>query len=158
IATPIGTATNVVALGFMRRPEVLGQSIDFLAWCLLGVPMMAIIFVGMYGWLRLQAPAEGLDMPALREYLRSEYDKLGRWKIGEVNTLAVFLVVVTLWVTPGVLALPITQRLVGTEALTNFNRCLPEAITALLAPVLLFLLPTDLRRRQFTLEPGDWQK
>ena len=49
-------ATNVVALGFMRRPEVLGQSIDFLAWCLLGVPMMAIIFLGMYGWLRLQAP------------------------------------------------------------------------------------------------------
>src|SRR5437764_731330 len=105
IATPIGTATNVLALGFLKRPEVLGRSVDFLAWCAVGVPMMVLIFAGTYAWLRLLAPAGDLDMPALRDYLRAECDRLGPWKRGEVNTLVVFLVVVALWVTPGVLAL-----------------------------------------------------
>src|SRR5437764_8743169 len=85
IATPIGTATNVLALGFLKRPEILGRSVDFLAWCAVGVPMMALIFAGTYAWLRLLAPAGDLDMPALRDYLRAECDRLGPWKRGEVN-------------------------------------------------------------------------
>ena len=40
----------------------------------------------------------------------------------------------------------------------EFNRRLPEAIIALAAPILLFLLPINLERRQFTLEANDWQK
>jgi sodium-dependent dicarboxylate transporter 2/3/5 len=153
IATPIGTATNVVAIGFLKRPEVLGRSVNFLAWCAVGVPMMAIIFAGMYLWLRLLAPAGGLDMPALRDYLRAERARLGRWTHGEANTLAVFLLVVALWVTPGVLALTASA-----EVQRAFGRCFPEEVTAMLAPVLLCLLPTDFRRRQFTLDGGDFQK
>jgi solute carrier family 13 (sodium-dependent dicarboxylate transporter), member 2/3/5 len=153
VATPIGTATNVVALGYMKRPEVLGRSVDFLSWCAVGVPMMVLLFLGLYAWLRVQAPAAGLDMAALREHLRNEYARLGRWKTGEVNTLVVFLVVVTLWVMPGVFGLA------GfTEAQKAFARCVPEEIAAMLAPVLLFLLPTDYRQREFTLTPSDWQQ
>jgi solute carrier family 13 (sodium-dependent dicarboxylate transporter), member 2/3/5 len=150
VATPVGTATNVVALGFLRQPEVLGRHVDFLAWCAVGVPMMLLIFAGMYAWLRLQAPAHGLDLEALRKHLRAEYSRLGAWKRGEVNTLLIFLTVVALWVTPGVLAL------IAPEAEAAFRRRFPEEITALLAPVLLFLLPVDRRRRLGTLEAADW--
>ena len=153
IATPIGTATNVVALGFLRRPDVLGRSVDFLGWCAVGVPMMLLIFVGMFLWLRLLSPADQLDMPALREYLRAEHAKLGKWKRGEINTLVVFLIVVGLWITPGVLAV------VGAvDAQKAFSRMLPEEIIALLAPVLLFLIPVDFGKRTFTLESADFQK
>jgi sodium-dependent dicarboxylate transporter 2/3/5 len=153
IATPIGTATNVLALGFLKRPEVLGRSVDFLAWSAVGVPMMVLIFAGTYAWLRLLAPAGDLDMPALRDYLRGEFARLGPWKRGELNTVVVFLVVVALWVTPGVLALagpPAAQR--------AFVGRFPEEITALLAPVLLFLAPVNFGRREFTLEGADLQK
>jgi solute carrier family 13 (sodium-dependent dicarboxylate transporter), member 2/3/5 len=151
IATPIGTATNVVALGFFRRPEVLGRGVDFVAWCAVGVPMMLVIFVGMSAWLRWLAPAVGLDMPALRDYLRAEYARLGPWRWGEVNTLAVFLAAVALWVTPGVLAL-----VAPVEVQKAFNSRLPEEITAILALVVLFVLPAG--RGRFTLEAEDWQK
>src|SRR5688572_10154009 len=77
IATPIGTATNVVALGYMRRPDGLGLSIDFLSWCAVGLPMTVLIFLGLYGWLRLNAPAGELDMPRLRDHLQTEYARLG---------------------------------------------------------------------------------
>jgi solute carrier family 13 (sodium-dependent dicarboxylate transporter), member 2/3/5 len=153
IATPIGTATNVVALGYMRRPEVLGRSVDFLSWCAVGVPMMVLIFLGLYAWLRLQARAGGLDMAALRDHLRAEYRLLGPWKTGERNTLGVFLVAVALWVTPGALGLAGFS-----EAEKAFARSFPEEVVAVLAAVLLFLLPTDYRRRQFTLSAGDWQQ
>jgi sodium-dependent dicarboxylate transporter 2/3/5 len=153
IATPIGTATNVVAIGFVKRPEVLGASVDFLAWCAVGVPMMAVIGAGLYAWLRLLAPAGELDMAGLRGYLRAEYHRLGPWKAGEVNTLVVFAVVVVLWVTPGVLAVA------GSPAAhAAFTRRFPEEVTALLAPVLLFLLPTDWRGRKFTLDGRDFQQ
>jgi sodium-dependent dicarboxylate transporter 2/3/5 len=153
IATPIGTATNVVAIGIFRRPEYLGRGVDFLAWCAVGVPMMVIIFVGMCAWLRLLAPAKGLDMPALRDYLRTEHERLGAWKRGEINTLVVFLIAITMWVAPGGLAVAGYA-----EAQRAFNRCFPEEITAVLVPVALFLLPVDRKRGQFTLDAGDWQK
>ncbi len=153
IATPIGTATNVVALGFLRRPDIMGRPVDFLGWCVVGVPMMVLIFVGMFLWLRMVAPADRLNMPALRAYLRDEHARLGRWKQGEINTLAVFLIVIALWVTPGVLAI-----LGAAEMRSAFNATFPEEIVALLAPVLLFLLPVDWRARQFTLELGDFQR
>src|SRR5438128_12058225 len=153
IATPIGTATNVVAIGFFRRPEFFGRGVDFLAWCAVGVPMMVLIFVGMCAWLRWLAPAKGLNMPALRDYLRTEYEQLGSWKRGEVNTLIVFLAAIAMWVARGVLAL-----VAPGETQRAFNRCFPEEVTAVLAPIVLFLLPVDRDRGEFTLEPGDWQK
>src|SRR5262245_42994443 len=53
IATPIGTATNIVALGFFQQSG-LGQSADFLRWTLVGVPLMLLIFVALYAWMRVQ--------------------------------------------------------------------------------------------------------
>jgi sodium-dependent dicarboxylate transporter 2/3/5 len=139
-----------VAMGYFQRPEFFGRPVDFLRWSLVGVPLMLVIFIGLYLWLRLQAPASGLDMPALRGYLRGEYDRLGRWKAGEVGTLVVFLIVVGLWMTPGVLAM-----VASPEAEREFSRRCPEEVAALLAPVLLFLMPVSWRRRQFALEPAD---
>jgi sodium-dependent dicarboxylate transporter 2/3/5 len=153
IATPIGTATNVFAIGFLKRPEVLGRAVDFLHWMAVGVPAMAVIFLGLYGWLRALAPVGDLDLTALRGQLRAEYARCGPWTRGEANTLAVFLLAVGLWVTPGVLAVA-----ASTEAHAGFVRRLPEEVVAVAATVLLFLLPTDLRGRRFTLEADDFRQ
>lgn len=170
IATPIGTATNVVAMGYFRRPEYFGQSADFFRWTLAGVPMMIAIFVGLFLLLRFHASHSTLAMESLRAYLVGERQKLGPWRRGEFNTLVVFLVVVSLWILPGLLALavPNAQGLAdrsseavpsrGVELLARFREHFPEEITALLAPVLLFLLPVDWSRREFTLRGEDWSR
>jgi sodium-dependent dicarboxylate transporter 2/3/5 len=151
IATPIGTGTNVVAMGFFERPEYLNRSIDFLRWSMVGVPLMLVIFVGLFFWLRRTHASANLDMPALRDYLQAERAGLGPWRRGEKNVLAVFLTVVALWVTPGVLAVVATP-----EVQQAFSHRFPEEITALLAPVLLYLLPVDWRRREFSLSGEDF--
>jgi sodium-dependent dicarboxylate transporter 2/3/5 len=153
IATPIGTATNVVAIGFLKRPEVLGRGVSFLHWMAVGVPAMLLIFAGLWAWLRLIAPAGELDLPALRAHLRAEYTRLGPWSRGQANTLAVFLLAVGFWVAPGMLTVFGWQA----EGAALAKR-VPEELVALAAPVLLFLLPTDLRNRKFTLDADDFRQ
>jgi sodium-dependent dicarboxylate transporter 2/3/5 len=153
IATPIGTATNVMAIGLLEQPEFLGRPFDFLHWVVAGLPMAFAIMLGLSAWLHWRSPARHLDLPSLRNYLQQERRLLGPWKRGEANTLAVFVIVVSLWVAPGVLAL-----VAGGDAQRGFAARFPEEITALLAPVLLFLLPIDWRRRKFSLEPADFAR
>jgi len=153
IATPIGTATNVFAIGFLKRPEVLGRGVDFLHWMAVGVPATVVIFVGMYAWLRLLAPPGNLDLTALRAYLRDEYNRIGPWKRGEVNTLVVFLFAVGLWITPGILGV-----FAPPNAHSAFVRRFPDEMTAVIAVVLLYLLPTNWRGRRFTLEADDFRQ
>ena len=153
IATPIGTTTNVVAMGYFRQEAFFGRSIDFGRWSLVGVPMTLALGLVLVAWLRILAPPGPLDLAAVRVYLQGERDKLGGWSNGERNTLVVFLAVVTLWIAPSLAAL------VGAaEAAAWLRSHFPEEIVALLAPVFLYLLPIDWRRRKFTLEPADFSR
>ncbi len=47
VATPIGTSTNVVAMGYFRNAEYFGRPIDFLRWCTVGLPLMLALFVAL---------------------------------------------------------------------------------------------------------------
>jgi sodium-dependent dicarboxylate transporter 2/3/5 len=153
VATPIGTATNVVAMGFLRREEFLGESVDFGRWVLIGIPIALTTFLGTAGWLWWsvgRSDARQLELEKLRDYLRAERAKLGDWNRGEINTLAVLVLMVFLWVTPSIL------RLAGqSDWADGMQRRFPEEVVALLAPVLLFLLPTG-KRGEGTLLPEDF--
>ncbi len=153
VATPIGTATNVVAMSFFKREEFFGRPVDFLAWTAVGIPVMLALFVGLCVWLRMLTPTGEIKMAPLRDYLRTEYDRLGAWNRGEVNTLVVFLTVVGFWITPGILAIFFPP-----ETRDAFARRFPEEIVAAMCPVLLFLAPVDWKRRQGTLDASDLMK
>ncbi|MBI3839075.1 MAG: SLC13/DASS family transporter [Planctomycetia bacterium] len=153
IATPIGTTTNVVAMGFFRQKDYFDRAVDFGRWTMVGIPMMLVLGVALFTWLKLLAPAAKLDLAALRVHLRRERSKLGAWRVGELNTLAVFLTVVSLWIAPSVLSLASSA-----EAGAWFSVHFPEEIVAMLAPILLFLLPVDWRNRKFSLEVDDFGK
>jgi solute carrier family 13 (sodium-dependent dicarboxylate transporter), member 2/3/5 len=150
IATPIGTTTNVVAMGFFRQSDYFGRPIDFTRWSLVGIPMMCALALALFAWLRFLTPRRHLDLRAVRVHLAEARSGLGAWSAGERNTLVVFLIVVTLWVAPSALAQAGLED-ASRWAVAHF----PEEIVALLAPTLLFLLPVDWRRRQFSLAADD---
>ena len=64
-----------------------------------------------------------------------------------------FLAVVALWVAPSV-----TQLAGYADAAAWLSRHFPEEMVALAAPVALFLLPVDWRRRRFSLDAADLLK
>jgi sodium-dependent dicarboxylate transporter 2/3/5 len=153
IATPIGTATNVVAMGFFSEQEYFGRAVDFGRWSVVGVPMMIALAVVLFAWLRFLGPEGKLDLRAVRVHLVDERAKLGAWSVGERNTLIVFLAVVSLWVAPSVFFLAGFEQL--SEWLTLH---FPKEIVALLAAVLLFLLPVNWQRREFLLGVDDFAR
>src|ERR687894_444442 len=91
----------------------------------------------------------------VHEYVEQERAALGPMVRAEKNTLVAFGITVALWIFPGVIALT-----AGTDSAlyTEVGNRLDEGIVAVLGASLLFLLPTDWGRREFTLNWSDAAK
>ena len=122
------------------------------------VVMAAVLFVLLYR-LHPETPAAG-DAAAsskasasslgtdMREHVAHEQRRLGPWTRGQVNTLVAFGVAVALWMLPGVLSV---LGLGGRARRNWFEARMPEAVVAVVAALLLFVLPVRLREGEFTL-------
>ncbi|MEE2526613.1 SLC13 family permease [Hyphobacterium sp. HN65] len=97
IMTPVGTPTNLIAMGFMEREY--GETISFPQWMMLGVPAALLIIPSM--WLILtrwvfkvsgHAPSA-----AGREVVLDQKRKLGRMTTPELRVALAFSAVAILW-------------------------------------------------------------
>jgi sodium-dependent dicarboxylate transporter 2/3/5 len=146
IGTPVGTPPNLIGLAMIEK--FAGIKIPFFQWLLFCLPILAVMYVFLYVLMyRLHKP-ELVRIEGCREYIREERLKLGAWTRGQKNALAAFLTAVTLWITPGVLTIFFGVEGRSTRA---FASRMPEAAAALVAAILLFVLPVDWKRREFTL-------
>jgi len=105
-----------------------------------------IAFLGFY--LNRACPAEQGLLANSAEWLRAERAKQGPLRRGERNVLLAFSVTVLLWLVPGFLAVTLGEQHGASKWM---DRHFPEAIAALVGGLLLFLLPVDFKRREFTL-------
>ncbi|MFN0053207.1 MAG: SLC13 family permease [Planctomycetales bacterium] len=136
LATPIGTPPNVIGLGFINR--LLHVEISFFKWMLIGVPVVSILYLFLFGYLHRFCPSGLRELPGSRELLASRRAELGGWTRGQVSTLAAFLCTVALWVAPGVVAILWGEESAQYKAI---RASLPEGVAALCGAGLLFLLP-----------------
>lgn len=169
IGTPVGSPPNLIGIGLIR--SALGIDIGFFRWMTLAVPLLLVMGVTLFTVLYLlHPPDQDADRTAsnregrtasitqgtsttdpgthLLDYISSERRKLGSWTRGQVNTVIGFSVAVTLWVMPGILQLP---WFAGIGWGRWMGAHLPESVVALGAAILLFLLPVNLSRWEFTL-------
>jgi sodium-dependent dicarboxylate transporter 2/3/5 len=153
LGTPVGTPPNLIGIVLIR--QTLHVDISFFRWMRLAVPMLAVMGAVLFVLLYALHPAPrdagrgGAAGVTLLDYLAAERERLGPWTAGQRNTLIAFAVAICLWVLPGVLALPVFS--VGQRAIDVFNARAGEAVVALVAALLLFILPTDWRNGEFTL-------
>jgi len=146
IATPVGTPPNLIGLGFIRRE--LGVDLPFFSWMALGLPIVALLLSwALFDLARAGAP-RGVRLVGAAELVRREREALGPWSLGEKNTLVAFAATVFFWVLPGAVALVAGQDAPAYAWLVTH---LPEGVVALLGAGLLFVLPTNLGRHEFTL-------
>ena len=189
IGTPVGSPPNLIGIGLIR--ENTGIDISFFRWMAVAVPLFLVMGVALFAVLYLlhrprstrllsstsgtasvasersadhPAPDASIHTPAhntrdhLLDYIRSERAHLGPWTWGQVNTLIAFSVAVLLWIGPGILQLPWFEK----HWLSAWaNKHLPESIVALGGAILLFMLPTNLAKGEFTMtwreaERIDW--
>jgi solute carrier family 13 (sodium-dependent dicarboxylate transporter), member 2/3/5 len=151
IGTPVGSPPNLIAIGQLRTLAKI--DIEFHQWMAVMVPMLCVMFLVLifllYGLHRPPRQANAPQaMGRLKEYLRAEQSRLGPWTAGQMNCALVFALAVLLWMLPGFVGLVWGSQHAVARAL---DARLPESSVALLAAILLFCLPTSLKKMQFTL-------
>jgi sodium-dependent dicarboxylate transporter 2/3/5 len=146
VGTPVGTPPNLIGIAMMER--FAGVKIPFFKWMLFAVPLLLVMFLLAYGLLFFLHKPEVAELEGGQAFVRKELARLGRWTRGEKNAFLAFLVAVILWVMPGFLVLFLGK---DSPASRFYNSRFPEAAAAIIAAVLLFLLPVDRERRRYTL-------
>lgn len=160
VGTPVGTPPNLIAIGMLDN--LTGLRIDFFRWMAVAVPVSLAMFGSLTllaRWLFPVGPARpgpaaseaatpGGALPAAAQAASAPTPASEPWTRAHTNCLVAFAAAVVLWVAPGAVAL-----LAGPASplyrLTSGR--LDEGAVAILAAGLLFVLPVDWRRRQFTL-------
>jgi sodium-dependent dicarboxylate transporter 2/3/5 len=146
LLTPVGSPPNLIGRGLIE--EATGERIAFLEWVLAALPICAAMFVVLCAVLLLLNKPEIKEMQGVEQYVAEERAKMGPLSRKEKNTLIAFGVAVTLWIVPGIVAIVAGDESKAYDDVTNR---LDEGLVAVLAASLLFLLPTNWERREFTL-------
>ncbi len=146
LGTPVGTPPNLIGLGFLRREA--GFELPFFSWMALGVPVVLVLLAWIIWDLGRAAGGGGGPKLDLQPLLAAERERLGPWTLAQRNTIFAFGSTVFLWILPGAAAL-----LLGRDAALaqRLGELLPESVVALLGAGLLFVLPTNPARHEFTL-------
>ncbi len=146
IATPVGTPPNLIGIGVLDRTADI--HISFFRWMLLGVPLAAVLYAYLLLYFRILSLRQGrLDIGS-SAIAAQELRRLGRLSRAQKNVLFAFGSTITLWLTPGILALAGA----GDSAFARaFDASIPESVAAVLGALLLFVLPVDWEERRFTL-------
>jgi sodium-dependent dicarboxylate transporter 2/3/5 len=143
IGTPVGTPPNLIGMAMIEK--FAGVKISFLQWMLFAVPLLLLMYAVLFAILYLlhRPPAAGKT-----EAGSIAFHPATRLSPGERNALIAFLVTVVLWIVPGLLSILYGS---GSALVKSVNDRLPEAVASLIGAGLLFVLPTDWSKKEFTL-------
>ncbi|PRX92476.1 SLC13 family permease [Allonocardiopsis opalescens] len=160
LLTPVGSPPNLIGRGLIE--EATGVTITFLDWFLIALPICALMFVVLAAVLLLLNKPELRRIEGVEEYIRQARGDMGRMSRKEINTIIAFSVTVALWLFPGFVNLltggDAEAAAAGSQVLSVLTAIadrLDEGMVAVFGAALLFLLPADWRKREFTLNWSD---
>jgi len=142
LATLVGTPPNILLAGFLQ--DTYDLEIAFVDWMLIGVPLGALLLP--LGWWILTALIYPVRIPASAETLemiRSMEHDLGPMSSAEKRVALLFLAVVLLWMTRGLLS-----SLPGLGGLNDTSIVMAAAL-------LLFVIPSGMKSRGPLMAWGD---
>lgn len=143
IGTFVGTPTNAILLGFLE--STYGTTLALSDWMMFGVPLV-ILLIGM-AWciLTFFFLRDAPECPGGRQAVLAEYEALGPVCNGERVVLVVFALTVSLWL--------------GSTALEQWLGIrIEDAAVAIVAALLLFLIPVNAKEQTFTLTWKDAER
>ena len=151
-ATIIGTPPNVFLVSYLSDSiaEPYRTELSFAKWLLIGVPLsllfLPIVFLVL---TRVVYPVSAQKIEGGDHLIRGELNSLGPANRGEWATFVVFMFTATLWMTRPVLV----GVKIGDGGWMPLEG-LTDAGIAMMAAMILFVFPVNVKRRQFVL---DWE-
>jgi solute carrier family 13 (sodium-dependent dicarboxylate transporter), member 2/3/5 len=97
VGSAIGTPANPLAIAFLD--DFVGRRVSFVEWFAFGLPMVALFLpiMGAYLWWRYRARPLRDTFGEARTVAQAEMARIGRPNRAQITVLAVFLLVVAIW-------------------------------------------------------------
>lgn len=154
IGTIIGSPPNAFLVQYIG--ETYGREISFMQWMTFGLPVV-IIFLPI-AWIMITwvlYPIKIKHIEGGRELIDSEFHALGPMKPGEWAAFIVFICTALLWIFRPLL---VTISIGEGDALFKPLAGLSDPGIAILAGIVLFIIPVNLKRGTFALNWHTAQK
>jgi len=148
VATLIGTPPTAIFAA--AAGKVLGRPVGFAEWLAIGLPVATVLL--LFCWVllvRILFPLRG-QLPGVRDLVARERAELGTWTPGQLITVTVLALAAFSWIMR-------EPKSVGSVHIPGLVQGLPglsDAGIAIGAALVLFVFPSSLRERRFTL---DWE-
>ena len=149
IATPVGTAPNLIGLRLLEQQT--GTRPSFAEWCAVFAPL-AIVSTAATAWMMSLRARGGVIAP---QSARTSLAPHGPWTQAERTLIPVFIAVVLLWITPGILA---ATPLANAAWVKTWQTRLPEAAVPLAGALFLFVLPAGRPSGERILDPRAFRR
>jgi sodium-dependent dicarboxylate transporter 2/3/5 len=137
IATPVGTAPNLIGMRLLETGA--GAHLSFARWCATFAPLAVVFTAAAVGWFLLVGRRGDVARPATT--LPDTTPAARPWSLAERTLVPLFLVVVALWIVPGILQ---ATALRDAAWVQQWSARLPETCVPLVGGLALFLLPSGL--------------
>lgn len=147
IATPVGTPPNLIAIGMIEK--YTNRKIAFFTWMSFGIPISLLLFTALYLYISKACPLKKELSKEHIHFFKKQLSSLGKLNTAQVNVLIAFCITVMLWVFPGFLALFFGSE---NKLYKLFSDVFPESVAAIIGASLLFILPVNWKKREFTLK------
>jgi sodium-dependent dicarboxylate transporter 2/3/5 len=146
LLTPIGSPPNLIGREFIEAET--DARLPFFTWVLNAAPIVALMFLALCAILIALNKPEINRITGADAYIAEQRSQLGRCPAVSATRCSRSPWPVTLWILPGVVGLVLGD---ASPTYVDVQERLNEGVVAILAAGLLFLLPTDWKRRRFTL-------
>lgn len=135
IATPVGTAPNLIGLRLLETGADV--RVSFARWCAVFAPLALVFTLLAAATLALRARAGPAQAPGPQP-ARAETGAPGAWTLAERTLVPLYLAVIVLWLAPGILQATNLKDLAWVK---QWGTRLPETCVPLVGGLALFLLP-----------------
>lgn len=140
LATPVGTPTNLIAMGWLR--ENAGIDISFREWMSFSLPVVLIMLPMAWLILTWGMKSDTAAAKAAEATIRDQRNALGRMTTPETRVATVFGIIALAWIT--------REQLIQIPLFAG----LTDMGVAILGAILMFLVPHGSRLPEH--QPGGW--
>ncbi len=141
MGTIIGSPPNALLVAFLESN--FNQTISFLDWLIVGLPIVVILLPVAWWYLtNISSPIRLETIPGGEELINEKLQKLGPMGKGEERVLAIFILTAILWI-------------IRSFLITPYLPMVGDATIAIAMSILLFLIPVNLEKGEFALD-WDW--
>jgi sodium-dependent dicarboxylate transporter 2/3/5 len=157
LATPVGTPPNMYFFKAFKQAFPESHELNFIKWSMIGFPISFCFLITTYFTLNYYFIKNKVELVIEASYFKNNYKKLGSFTYEEKWVFVLFVTCIFLWFTRADIDFGRIQFL-GWNHWFKVPKYIDDSFVALLAAILLFLIPSKANKGEALLVWEDAKK